>query len=105
MSNNWIVPTLAVCLVTSLLNSAVLVYQYANPPRPVNIKGMIAKDWLSDRQFKKAVESIADNAISDKGYLDEDEVKEAVEKLGYVDEDEVKELVRKCVATRGRIEC
>ncbi|MDI3562540.1 hypothetical protein [Bradyrhizobium sp. Arg816] len=100
MSSKWIVP---VCLVISLLNSGVLIYQYVNPA--INVKGMTAKSWLTDKQFKKAVENIAADEVSSKGFLDEDEVKELVEKLGYLDEDEVRELVRKCVATRGRIEC
>lgn len=79
-------------------------YQLANPPRPVNVKGMTAKDWGSDKQFKKAVETIAEDAVSTNG-LSEEDVKEVVGKLGYLDEDEVKELIKGCVATRGRIEC
>ena len=90
MSNKWIVAALGICLATSLLNLGILVHQLANPSRPVNVKGMTAKDWVSDKQFKKAVESIAEDIVSSNGYLDEDEVKE---------------LINRCVATRGRIEC
>jgi len=80
MANKGIVAALGVCLAISLMNSGVLVYQFAKP-----IRVMTAKDWLSDKQFKKAVQSIAE------GY-------------GYLDEQDVKEMLERCIV-RGKIGC
>ena len=77
MSSKGIVTALGVCLATSLISSGVLMYQLANPPRPVNVTGMTEKDWISDKQFKRAVEII----VQRYGYLDEDDVKKLVKKL------------------------
>ena len=69
MSSKGIVTALGVCLAASLISSGVLVYQLANP--------RTEKDWLSDKQFKRAVEII----VHRYGYLDEDDVKKLVRKL------------------------
>jgi hypothetical protein len=95
MSSKWIVLSLGVFLTTSFLNLCVLAYHLANPPHPVNIKGMTAKAWTSDREFKKAVESIAESTAES-----------TIAGMGYHDEDEVQELIKKCVVrTGGKISC
>ena len=40
---------------------------------------MLAKDWLKDPQFKKAVENIADDVVEGKDYLDKQEVEALIE--------------------------
>jgi hypothetical protein len=71
MSSKWATLVLTVSLLTSLLNVAIFVRLSFNPARPVNVEGVLAKDWLKDPQFKKAVESIADDVVEGKDYLDQ----------------------------------
>ena len=79
MSSKWIIAALTVCLVTSALNILMFVHQFYNPRRPVGVAGMSAKDWQNDRQFKKAVESIADSVVEGKEYLDQAEVESIIQ--------------------------
>jgi hypothetical protein len=82
---------LVVSLLTSLLNIAIFVRQLSHPIRPVNVEGVLAKDWLKDPQFKKAVESIADEVVEGKDYLDQAGVESAIESC--------------VVQVRGKISC
>jgi hypothetical protein len=52
MSGKWTAAVLSIAVLTSLLNSAMFVYQLSHPVRPVNVNGMLAKDWVKDPQFK-----------------------------------------------------
>ena len=79
MPSRLIAAALVICLVTSLLNVAIFVRQVYNPIRSVNVEGVLAKDWLKDRQFKKAVEEIAESVVEGKAYLDEADVTSAIE--------------------------
>jgi hypothetical protein len=90
MSGKWIALVLTVSVFTSLLNVAIFVRRQSTPVRPVNVEGMLAKDWMKDPQFKKAVESIADGVIEGKDYLDKGDVEGVIEN---------------CVVQRGKISC
>jgi hypothetical protein len=91
MSGKSTAAVLSIALLTSLLNSAMFVYQLSHPVRPVNVNGMLAKDWVKDPQFKKAVETIADAVVEGKDYLDKGEVEA---------------LIENCVVqVRGKIAC
>jgi hypothetical protein len=52
---------------------------------------VLAKDWLKDPQFKKAVESIADGVVEGKDYLDQAGVENVIENC--------------VVQVRGKISC
>jgi hypothetical protein len=79
MSGKWTAVVLTVALLISLANVAMFVRQSSNPVRPVNVDGVLAKDWLKDPQFRKAVEYLADAVVEGKDYLDKDEVERAIE--------------------------
>jgi hypothetical protein len=91
MSGKWTAAVLAVSLLTSLLNVAIFVRQLSSPIRPVNVEGVLAKDWLKDPQFTKAVESIADGVVEGKDYLDQAGVEGVIESC--------------VVQVRGKISC
>jgi hypothetical protein len=91
MSGKWTAAVLSVALLTSLLNIAMFVHQLSTPVLPVNVKGMLAKDWVKDPQFKKAVETIADGVVDGKDYLDKGEVEALIESCA--------------VQVRGKIAC
>jgi hypothetical protein len=79
MSGKWTAVVLTVALLISLANVAMFVRQSSNPVRPVNVDGVLAKDWLKDPQFRKAVEYLADAVVEGKDYLDKDEVERVIE--------------------------
>jgi hypothetical protein len=91
MSGKWTAVVLTGSLLISLLNVVIFVRQLSNPVRPVNVDGMLAKDWLKDPQFKKAVEHIADGVVEGKDYLDKGEVEGVIESC--------------VVQVRGKISC
>jgi len=91
MSGKWITAVLTISLLTSLLNVAIFARQLSKPVRPVNVEGVLAKDWLKDPQFKKAVESIADDVAEGKDYLDQAGVQGVIESC--------------VVQVRGKISC
>ena len=70
MSGKWTAVVLTVALLISLANVAMFVRQSSNPVRPFNVDGVLAKDWLKDPQFRKAVEYLADAVVEGKDYLD-----------------------------------
>jgi hypothetical protein len=90
MSNRLIVAALMVCLATSVLNIAILLRQEYKPIRPVNVDGVLAKDWLKAKQFKKAVEEIAGDVVD--GY-------------DHLDKEDVEKLIESCTVRAGRITC
>jgi hypothetical protein len=90
MSVKWTAVVLAVSVLTSLLNVAIFVRQLSNPIRP-NVEGVLAKDWLKDLQFKKAVQFIADGVVEGKDYLDQAGVEGVIESC--------------VVQVRGKISC
>jgi hypothetical protein len=68
----WVAAVLLVALSLTVANAAMLFRQIVVPaPHPV----YVAKDLQKDREFKKAVESIAE----DQGYLDESAVTSIIE--------------------------
>jgi hypothetical protein len=79
MSGKWTAVALMVALLISLVNVAMFVRQSSNPVRPANVEGVLAKDWLKDRQFKKAVEELADDVVEGKDYLDKAAVEQVIE--------------------------
>ncbi|QOZ69142.1 hypothetical protein SAMN05192541_109296 [Bradyrhizobium arachidis] len=72
----WVLTVLAVAVVITLANAAMLARQIVAPAHPL----YVAKELQKDREFKKAVESIAEGVAQSQDYVDEAEVIAIVER-------------------------
>ncbi|NOJ46049.1 hypothetical protein [Bradyrhizobium archetypum] len=75
-TSKWIMAVLAVAVFVTLANAAMLVRQIVAPARPV----YVAKELQKDREFKKAVENIAEGVAQSQDYVDESDVTSIVER-------------------------
>lgn len=84
--SKWTMVVLAVAVFVTLTNAAMLIRQIVAPAHPV----YVAKELQKDREFKKAVESIAESVAQSQD---------------YVDESDVTSIVERCRAVGGRLKC
>jgi predicted GTPase len=75
-TSKWTMAILAVAVFVTLANAAMLVRQIVAPVHPV----YVAKELQKDREFKKAVESIAESVAQSQDYVDESDVNSIVER-------------------------
>jgi len=69
----WVAAAFSVALLATVANAAMLIRQIVAPAATHPV--YVAKDLQKDREFKKAVESIAE----DQGYVDESAVTSIIE--------------------------
>jgi hypothetical protein len=66
-SSKLLVVAFVVAALTTLANAAMLICQWAAPAQPI----YVAKELVKNREFKKAVETIAEDVARSQDYVDE----------------------------------
>lgn len=82
MSPKYLVAICAISLVVSMASLGMTLVQIYFPSRPVSVPAVAQKEWEKDKQFKRAVETIAEttaeSVIDGRGYMDQDDVEKCI---------------------------